>query len=258
MTYLSGKTQKRRDYRRYAFFVVIFLSIVIFWPSVKKFSYKILEPVLIRYGVTKQSFAVFPEFLSTYITSHKTLALKNKELTLEVERLTSALAEKDAYLREISPGAVFLNENTPIVMYPLLQDVTRLYSTILFSKGFKDGVTTESIVYLKGNQAVCKIKEVYTSSSLCLLLTSADATTEGVTSSSTVNLSLTGRGGYYVANILRDTPVLKGELVYMKSNPKITLGTVREVSHNNQDTSWHVFIEGAYNPLTSSIFYVQP
>jgi hypothetical protein len=78
-----------------------------------------------------------------------------------------------------------------------------------------------------------------------------------VTSSSTITLSLVGRGGYFLANIERDTPVSVGETVYLRSNPKFIIGTVKQVANNNQDTSWHVFVEGAYNPVTSSIFYVQ-
>jgi hypothetical protein len=62
----------------------------------------------------------------------------------------------------------------------------------------------------------------------------------------------------WLADVVRDTPVSVGEIVYMRSNPKVILGTVKEVSNNNQDTSWHIFVEGAYNPVTSSIFYVQP
>jgi cell shape-determining protein MreC len=139
-----------------------------------------------------------------------------------------------------------------------MKDITSLYSTILLSKGFKDGLDIGEIVTVRGGQAVCTIKEVYTSSSLCLLLTASGVTTEGVTSSSSITLSLVGRGGYYLANIVRDTPVTVGETVYLRSDPTMVLGTVKEVSNNDQDTSWHVFVEGVYNPMTSSIFYVRP
>jgi cell shape-determining protein MreC len=263
MTYLSGKAQKKRDYIKYALFTSVFLIIVIFWPMVRKYTYTALEPVVIRYGITKDSFVIFPEFFSTYLTSHKTLAEKNRNLELAVERLENALADKDAVLREHSLEAALLisattSDKSPLVMYPFMQDVSKIYSTIVLSKGFKDGVDIGNTVYVRGNQAACTIKEVYNSSSLCLLLTSSGVVTEGVTSSSSITLSLVGRGGHYLADIPRDTPVTVGEVIYMRSNPRIILGTVQEVANNNQDTSWHVFVEGAYNPVTSSIFYVQP
>ncbi len=260
MTYLSGKAQKRRRYTLYTLYVSIFLIVLIFWLPIKKVSYTILEPVLLRYGVTKESFVVFPEFFDTYVSSHQTLAQKNKELRLEVERLSNLLAENDAKLREASViEALDIKSDTkPIIVYPVMSDITRLYSTIIFSKGYKDGLTAGSIVYLKGNRAVCTLKEVSNSSSVCQLLTSSGVTTEGVTSSSSINLPLVGRGGYYTADVIRDTPVTVGELVYLKSNPKVILGSVREIAHNNQDTSWHIFVDGSYNPITSSIFYVQP
>jgi hypothetical protein len=118
-------------------------------------------------------------------------------------------------------------------------------------------VSIGSLVYLRGNQVVCVVKEVYTDSSLCLLLSSSGEVTEGVTSSSSIVLSLVGRGGHFLADIARDTPVQNGEVVYLRSNPKMIIGTVRQIANNNQDTSWHVFVEGAYNPINSSIFYVQ-
>ena len=144
----------------------------------------------------------------------------------------------------------------PRILYPLLQDVTNLYSTILLSKGFKDDIDVGDIVFTRGNEVVCIVKEVYSASSRCSLFSSSGVVTEGVTSSSSITLSLVGRGGYYIANILRDTPVTVGELVYLRSDQKMIIGTVRQVANNNQDTSWHVFVEGQYNPISTSVFYV--
>jgi hypothetical protein len=114
------------------------------------------------------------------------------------------------------------------------------------------------MVYVRGYQAVCIIEEVYNATSRCRLLTASGVTTEGVTSSSSIAIPLVGRGGHYLANVARDTPISVGEKVYLRSNPKMVLGTVKQVLDNNQDTSWHIFVEGAYNPVTTSIFYVQP
>ena len=180
----------------------------------------------------------------------------------EVRYVPKNSGNTDADLREqIGEGQVVATSssgNAPLTLYPLMQDVTKLYSTILLSKGFKDGIDIGDIVYVRGNQAVCTIQEVYTSSALCLILTASGVATEGVTSSSSITLTLTGRGGHFIANIPRDTPVEVGETIYLRSNQRIILGTVQQVANNNQDTSWHVFVEGAYNPVTSSIFYVQP
>ena len=262
MTYLSDKANKKRQYPKYVFFAILFLSIVFFWPFIRKYTYGAIEPAIVGYGTTKQSFIFFPEFFRAYTTSHQTLVNRQKELEIEIERLENEIADKDAQLKEFvvkgdNPGETS-SAIGPLTMYPLMQDITRLYSTVLLSKGFKDGITTGKIVYLRGNQAVCTIKEVYNDSSLCGLLSASGSTIEGVTSSSTITLTLIGRGGYYLSNIARDTPVSVGEKVYLRSDPKMVLGVIKQVANNNQDTSWHAFIEGSYNPLTSSIFYVQP
>ena len=262
MTYLSGKAQKRKNYTRYSIYVVVFLLVVIAWPYIRKSLYSTIEPAVVGYGDTKQSFIFFPEFLATFISTRQSLVTQQNKLEQEIERLENQLAEKEALLREGHSEATTSQETTSkkpvITMYPLMEDVTKIYSTILLSKGFKDGITVGDMVYLRGNQVVCTIKEVYNASSLCGLLSSSGVVTEGVTSSSSITLSLVGRGGHFLADIARDTQVFAGETVYLRSNPTMILGTVKYIANNNQDTSWHVFVEGAYNPITSSIFYVQP
>jgi cell shape-determining protein MreC len=229
--------------------------------------YPVLEPLVVRYGFVKKTLGFFPEFVKTNTTTNKSLAEKNKELEVTIERLENELATKNALFKEGSPitFSAKMSSTTDVtepvsfsthelVMYPLMQDRMKLYSTILLSKGFKDGLEVGTIVYVRGLQAVCTIAEVYNGTSLCSLFTKADTTTEGVTSSS-INLDLIGRGGYFIANVARDTPVSVGDTVYLKSDQSMTLGTVIQVANNNQDTSWHVFVRGAYNPVTSSIFY---
>lgn len=265
MTYHLGKAQKRKKYVWYGISLTLFLLVIFFWPTIRKTTFIFIEPAIIGFSHTKKTFTIFPEFFSTYLTSHQTLVARQRVLELEIERLENALADKDAVLREkienLSKGSTDVSSsvvtNRTLVLYPLMEDVTKIYSTILLSGGFKDGVTAGGMVYLRGNQVVCTIKEVYTRSSLCALLSSSGETTEGVTSSSSIVLSLVGRGGYFLADIARDTPVQNGEMVYLRSNPKMIIGTVRQVANNNQDTSWHIFVEGAYNPAASSVFYVQ-
>ena len=249
---------------RYAVLGALFVLVVLFWSFIRKHTFTLLEPIVVGSAHLKQTFTIFPEFFGTYITSHETLVAERKALSLHIEELENKVAEDDALLREYKEKADNASSSltssikTPILVYPLVQDITRLYSTVLLSKGYKDGLDIGNIVYLRGKQAVCSIKEVYKSSSLCLLFTSFGVTIEGVTSSSSITLTLVGRGGHYLSDIVRDTPVSVGEKVYMRSNSHMVLGTVKAVINNNQDTSWHIFVEGAYNPVTSSIFYVEP
>ncbi len=262
MIYLSGKSRKKRQYISYAVYATLFIVVVLFWSFFKKNIYHILEPSVGGYSQVKDSFSIFPEFVSTYTTSHKTFSERQKTLELEIERLENKLAEKEGTIRELSLITLAVNQEQstqapPLVLYPLIKDSLGIYSTVLLSKGFKDGIEVNDIVFVRGRQAVCTIKEVYNSSSLCLLLTGDGVTTEGVTASSSIGLSLTGRGGYFLGNIVRDTPIAIGEKIYLRNDPAMLLGEVVDVSNNNQDTSWHIFVRGAYNPVTSSVFYVQ-
>ncbi len=261
MTYLSGKANKRKQNIRRLALVVFFIVIVIFWTTVKKGLYPVIEPLLIGYGHSKGIASNIPEFFYSYTTSKETIIEKNKILEHAIENLENELAEKNAQLKEFN---FIINEGESvgdvIVMYPLMTDITKLYSTILLSKGFKDGVEKDGYVYIRGRQPVCIIKEVYTSTSLCELISASGIKTDVIiegNSSSTMSLTLTGRGGgVFLGDVVRDTSVAIGDRVYLSSDPGMIIGTVVDVMHNNQDTSWRVFVSGAYNPVTSSVFYL--
>lgn len=264
MTYLSGKANKRKQLLRRLALAGIFFLIVIFWATFKKNFYPLLEPIVIQYGAVKDIGEGVPDFFKVYIASRKSLLEKDKALEITVQNLENELAEKNAKLKEltfIKDEQVDSMSSSVLVMYPLMTDVTRLYSTILLSKGFKDGVEKDAYIYVRGMQPVCIIKEVYTSTSLCELISASGIKTDVIiegSSSSTIAITLTGRGGgVFLGDIARDTPINKGDSVYLKSNPAMLLGTVVDVLNNNQDTSWRIFVNGAYNPVTSSIFYMR-
>lgn len=261
MTYLSGRAEKKRKITIYTIYIAALVALIIFWPSVKTFMYPVFEPVIMKYYGAKSAITSIPQFFSTYTTTRSELEKKDGDLEITIERLENELAKRDAELKELNATRDEIHDNSTrgiIVMYPLMQDITRLYSTILLSKGYKDGVEVGAYVFLRGLQPVCIIKEVYNGTSLCQLLSSADMKTDAVTvGSSSVSFTLIGRGGgTYLANVPRDTKIALGDSIYLKSDPSMLLGTVADIIQNNQDTSWHVFVRGRYNPVTSSIFYL--
>jgi cell shape-determining protein MreC len=263
MTYLSGRNNKKRKLVQYGVLFVVFSIVVIFWSSIRIFLQPITSPIALSYKSFTRSVAHFPEFFNVYTASNHDLVQKNKALEITVERLENELADKNGKLKEYFPmtetGSTTKIAQGVLVLYPLMQDITKIYSTILLSRGFKDGVEVNEYVYVRGMQPVCLIKEVYTETSLCQLLSASGVVTDAViiSATSTFTVSLVGRGGGFLADVARDTPISVGDNVYLRSNPSMKLGTVVSVLHNNQDTSWHVFVKGTYNPISSSLFYVQ-
>jgi cell shape-determining protein MreC len=260
MTYLSGKAAQKRKTIRYGLYGLVFVLIIIFWTSLKKTVFPIVEPFIISYKSTKVSVGGISEFFITYVTTREVLVKKDKELEIVIERLENELAEKNAKLKELGIAGEENKQvgNVAIIMYPLVQDITKLYSTILLSKGFKDGVDVGDYIYVRGLQPVCIVQEVYTNTSLCKLLSAGGVETEAVAEgTSTLAFVLTGRGGgTFIAHVPRDTSISIGESVYLRSDQSMKIGEVTDVIHNNQDTSWHVVVRGMYNPVTSSIFYL--
>lgn len=261
MTYLSDRSRTRRSYKYY-FLLVIFFGLLLYkWPVIRTSVYSYAEPIVLSYGWTKGTVGNIPSFIYTYFTSHRDLVARNKSLELTIERLENELAEKDAIIKE-SEFAKKENVTSPqsvLILYPVMQDITKIYSTILLSKGFKDGVEEQSLVYVRGRQAVCTITEVHDKTSLCKLLSAGGETTEGVTTSSTTSATLFFHGlggGAFVADTPNDTNVSTGDVITLKSNQTMILGTVTNIIHNDQASSWYVYVRGAYNPVTSNVFYI--
>lgn len=261
MKYLSDKSKSRRNsYRNAAFFFIACVTFVYFWQQIRATLYPVIEPVVRTYGGTKGAASFVPEFFSTYFSTRGELSAKNSDLEISIERLENQLAEKAGLLREyeaLASGTTTATDASVIVMYPVMEDVTKLYSTIILSKGYKDGIEVGGLVYVRGLQPVCEIIEVYDRTSLCELLSKGNRTTEGVTASSSITLSLVGNGGgNYIGTTVKGSLVYVGEQVYLRSNPSYTLGTIVKVQEDDQDTGAKVYIRGAYNPVNSSIFYL--
>ncbi len=259
MTYLSDKynNKKRRSY--YFVLAIILIALFYFWPSIRAKLYPYVQPIIVSYSKSKNILTFIPSSIHTYFSSRNTLSAQNTALLLTIERLENNIAEKDAIIREnniLETSGTQLTSST-LVMYPLIRDLTTMYSTVVLSKGFKDGVEENSLVYLRGRQAVCTIVEVSDRTSLCKLLSASGVTTEGVVASSSLVLSLVGNGGgSFISDVVRDTGVAVGDVIYLASNPTMTLGQIVNITRNDQATSWRVYIRGLYNPVTSSSFYM--
>lgn len=260
MTYLSGKSKSNNRYLNIALGFIAFVLFVYYWSTFRAIVYPIVEPVLRGYGSSKGVMRIIPTSLRTYFSSRSTLATENKNLEVSIERLENELAGKDAIIREnlaATNGKIIESQKPVTVLYPIAEDITKMYSTILLSKGYKDGIEKNAIVYVRGMQPVCEIIEVFTTTSLCELLSKGNRKTEGVTSSSTMTLTLTGEGGgSYISSIPKGMNVAVGETVYLRSNPAFILGTVVMVKEDDQATGAKIYVKGAYNPVTSSVFYL--
>lgn len=244
---------------RYASAFLLLVAVVYYWSPLRAFVYPYVEPIVRGYVSTKGVLAFMPSFVSTYVVSHRTLAEKNAQLEVTIERLENELASRDALERERGLVAEVETPTFPsvIVMYPLTEDATKLYSTILLSKGYKDGVEKGGVVYVRGMQPVCTIVEVYDRRSLCELLSKGKRITEAVTASGTIMLSLSGLGGgSFMAEVPKETPVVLGDSVYLRSNQALKLGTIISIKEDEQSTGTKLYIRGIYNPVTSSIFYM--
>lgn len=256
MTYLSDRKKSRLQYKYYIVVVLVLGVIVYFWTGIRSALLPYSEPVAVKYGLSKSYTKAAPSSFFTFFSSKYTLASKNKELELSVERLENELALRNSKLRELySIESNSISTSTRvIVMYPLLEDITSVYSTVLLSKGFKDGVTVDMVVYIRGRQPVCVIKEVYTSTSLCKLFSAYGESIEGVLGDVTLYVKGDG-GGTYLADIPRGTVITDGDPVYLKRDQSMVLGNVVSVTRDDQAAFWKVYIRGAYNPTNSHIFY---
>ncbi len=259
MTYLSGRSRTRKKYVPVILGFIAFALLIYYWTSMRTVAYPLVLPIVKGFASSKDVTSGFFSAFSTYFTSRSSLAARNAELEITIERLENQLAQKDALLREeldVRAGSIGSSTSPILVMYPIAQDITRLYSTVLLSKGYKDGLEKGEFVYIRGQQAVCDIVEIYTTTSLCELLSKGGRMTEGVTSASGATLVLTGQGGgNFIGELPKAAELSVGEEVYLRSNPSLSLGTIVSIKEDEQATQAKVYIRGAYNPATSQVFY---
>ncbi len=259
MKYRSGK-RKNNTYVNLFLGGIAFVLFLYFWTPFKAFIAPVTEPVMRVYQASKIGTYIVPQSVRTYFYSRHALDQKDHDLQVNIERLENELAERDARIRELELTSQALpSSSVPvIVMYPIAEDVTKIYSTVLLSKGYKDGVEKGGLVFIRGMQPVCEIVEVRTSTSLCELLSKSGKVIDGVTASSSILLSLQGAGGgNFTADLPKGTVVTEGDTIYLRSDESYVLGTVVSVVESEQDTGAKVYVRGTYNPVTSSIFYLK-
>lgn len=245
--------------------VIVILSILSFaWVEIRKSLAPAVVPTYVAsYSVLNKIVSV-PYAMINYFRAHDSLLLQIKNLenrTEELENQIATLKVENLSLRE-SEGLTLADGTKEkvkpyISMYPIAQDLTKLYSTLLLSKGFKDGVVDDSLVYVRGRQVVCKIVEIHSSTSLCELFSASRSSVEGVTTETKESITLIGDGGgNYVAHVPKESNYKIGETIMYKSDQTMKLGDIVDIKNDPQDVFVWVYIRGTYNPVTSSIFYV--
>ncbi len=260
MRYLSDNRPRAKKRIFLVLALVAIVYIMYAWSSVSAFLYARIEPLVSIYGGAKKVAGESGESLLLVTTSKTELYAENKSLMLYIEGLENQIAEKNAVLMEKN----LLDEansttSVATIIYPLTRDISSIYATILFSKGLAHDVRVGQIVYVRGMQPVCVVVEVYEKTSLCTLLSKGGVTTEAVivSPSSSLAVTLVGEGGGSFSVIVpKGIPVSLGDEVYLRSNQHMKLGTIVSIIENEQAIGSKLYIQGAYNPLTSSIFYI--
>jgi cell shape-determining protein MreC len=255
MTYHFVRREHTSKKKLLVWFATVLVLTAFFWPSIRPFVYSHTEPIHHRVFSILHESQVIPDFVYTFFVSRAQLMEQQKNLENKIMDLENDLTY--FRLNETTHASSSTSASKVIVMSSLVKDITNLYGTIIFNKGFEDGVMTDVNVYLAGRGIVCKIKEVYKNSSTCALFSAYGNSVEGITSSSSIPLRLEGRGGHYLANVLRDIQVEVGETVLSRDDQTFIVGTIAEVVRNNQDTFMRILVRPSHNPAIDSRFFVE-
>lgn len=241
---------------------MLFFVTLYFWSEIKQFIYKQIEPAVIIYGNTKNLTNGIAQNIPLVSPSKSELISYNKELELTVEYLENLLAEEKGVDREKLLVTLASSTDDIVILYPLTEDITKIYSTLVFNKGSNEGLYSGQIVFIRGMQPVCRLMEVHEKTSICTLFSKGGDITEGImispNSSTTINMSLVGEGGGSFSIVLpKEVDISVGNEVYLRSDQHMKLGDVVSIIKNEQAIGSKVYIKGNYNPLSSSVFYVK-
>lgn len=264
MTYLSDKTKKRRKIATLISIIALLLLLSFGWVKIRSTLSPVAEPAVTTSSLILKNIISFPSAFINYFRLRDSYEFEKTNLENNIEELENKVAVLQAENNSLKGVTSIVKEGEikeiskpNIILYPLVQDITKLYSTLLLSKGFKDNIKESSVVYIRGRQPVCIISEVHASSSLCKLLSAHGNTVEGVTTETKENISLLGDGGgNFLALLPKESNFVVGESVMYKIDQSMKLGDIVDIKKDPQDVFVRVYVRGAYNPVTSSLFYV--
>lgn len=259
MTYLSDKKKQQSRWVRYASLVFFILVLALFWKQIRGVTYPIVLPVVqVVDNVIGGIFSV-PSFFSTYLTSHKASSEKIEALEKNIELLENKVAGQNAELEHYLAKDELQSKGylATLEVNIIAQDLYFLYSTMLISKGFTDGVEEGMIVYTRGYEPVGTVTEVYRDTALVSLLSASGNKVNGFTGLNKITLALIGAGGgNFIAQIPKDIEVTIGDSVFLSQNPAMVVGSIVDVQGSAQDFFRTVYIRGAYNPAKQNNYFV--
>lgn len=264
MTYLSDKTKKRRQTASLIFITVLLLILSFGWVQIRSTLSPMTESTVVVSNKFLKSVINIPATITNYFRSRDSYEAQKISLQNNIEDLENKIAILQAENNSLKGIEVTLKDSGEkeiikpnTTLYPLAQDITRLYSTILLSKGFKDNIKENNIVYIRGRQPVCIIEELHPATSLCKLLSAHGNIIEGVTTETKESITLTGDGGgNFLALLPKESNFVVGESIMYKSDQTMKLGEIVDIKKDPQDVFVRVYVRGAYNPVNSTLFYV--
>lgn len=257
MTYLSDKRKQNTRFKIVFGIFIAAAALIFFWKYIVIGVSPVTLPVVQTYASSRDGVMGIPHAIVSYFTSRNVYEQKISTLELEIERLENVVAAQSRSDDDLSASTT-LREASTIRAYPIVEDMTGLYDTVLISKGFVDGVTEGSKVYLRGRQVVGTITQVHKNTSLVSLYSASGSTVRGVIPELSLAFTLDGAGGGSFTVIMPKTLApTEGMAVYLESDPTMILGTIVRIENDPQDIALRLYIRGVYNPSSSHTLYVE-
>jgi cell shape-determining protein MreC len=259
MTYLSARQKRYGKIVRVVLLIATVLLLTVFWKQARSFLYPVFIPFAKGYAVVRDAIVEVPNTISIYFSTRQEDEAKIRALSLEVERLENEITRIQRNNPEVedatSTEKLFIQGS--IAMYPVITDITRLYSTITLSRGFVDGITEGKVVYIKGYQAVGLISQVYKSTSMMTLYSAPGKVTQAIIKESQIMVSLEGQGGgSFTIDVPKTIDIQVGQTVYLAEDQTMIVGTVSSVRNDPQDTFVRAYVRSPYSPTKANTFYV--
>lgn len=217
----------------------------------------------------------------------------------DLQKKNSELENENAYLKILIQNATITQSFSetgiidPIIANGTFFDRIKIfYSDIILNKGEKDGVKTDSLVFVRGAKPVGTIKEVTLSSSKLSLFTSYKRLTEGyitteqkATSSLAVSSSdeqmitvevenkststphsksnitsieLIGDGSFgFYSKVLDSYSINEGDQVYLKNYPSLVIAVVQKIEDIPNENEKMIYFKSNFSNNNIRLFFIE-
>lgn len=242
-----------KTYRKRRFFVLFVLFCIVFFILLQNGFLARLNPFFSRiFTPVWQAENFTRDFLSLNLSSKKGLYKQNVLLKEELEKTQVKLALVDELESENETLKSILgrvDHDSTIVLSAILSKPNNTpYDTLIIDRGSEDGISSDDLVFVKGDVLIGEIESVSKKTSKVIMFSTPGNISQVVYADTGRYFNAKGLGGgTFEVDVTRDVEVSEGDLFFYPGLDNNPIGVVRKIDFDPRDPFKKVLMKSPIN-----------